>query len=188
MGRVFFDTELDTVAAYWRIYRCDGVTQGFTTHDRDLWFGGLLHRAAPGMLPSAIRRSSDFADDEAEVDGALAHDTIREDDIAAGRFDGARIEMGVVDWDSLEEASLYAGSIASVTQDAGGFSAQLRSAKADLDIDPVPRASPGCRARLRAGLRAGPHRLFSQSRGDGGGCGGQWCGNQSARCPALFPG
>lgn len=148
MGRVFFDTELDTVAAYWRIYRCDGVTQGFTTHDRDLWFGGLLHRAAPGMLPSAIRRSSDFADDEAEVDGALAHDTIREDDIAAGRFDGARIEMGVVDWDSLEEASLYAGSIASVTQDAGGFSAQLRSAKADLDIDPVPRASPGCRARF----------------------------------------
>ena len=148
MTRVFFDRELDTAAAWWRIYRKDGVALGFTTHDRDLWFDGLLHRAAPGMLPSSIRRTIDLADDEAEVEGALGQDTIRADDLTAGRFDGARIETGVVDWGRLDAASLYTGSIESVRQDAGGFVAQLRSAKADLDIDPVPRASPSCRARF----------------------------------------
>ena len=148
MSRVFFDRELDTVAAYWRIHRRDGVTLGFTTHDRDIFFGGVLHRAAPGMLPSAIRKTLDLSDDEAEVEGALGHDTIRGADLAAGRFDAARIETGVIDWETRETAALYSGSIGSVRQDASGFSAQLRSAKADLDVDPVPRASPACRAQF----------------------------------------
>ena len=148
MSRVFFAAELDTAASWWRIYRKDGVTLGFTTHDRDLWFDGILHRSAPGMLPSSIRQSIRLSDDEAEVSGALGHDTIRDADIAAGRFDGAQIESGIVDWDKLTSASLYSGSIAGVSQDATGFSAQLQSAKADLDIDPVPRASPSCRARF----------------------------------------
>ena len=148
MSRVFFAGELDNAASWWRIYRQDGVALGFTTHDRDLWFGGVLHRAAPGMLPSAIRRTISLADDEAEVEGALGHDTIRSQDIGAGRFDGARIESGIVDWVTLENACLYAGAIDTVMQDAAGFSARLRSAKAELDIDPVPRTSPGCRARF----------------------------------------
>ena len=148
MSRVFFAEELDTAASWWRIHRRDGVTLGFTTHDRDLWFGGVLHRAAPGMLPSAIRRTTSLADDQAEVEGALGHDTIRAEDIAAGRFDAARIESGVVDWHTLEHASLYSGAIDTVTQDAAGFSAQLKSVKADLDYDPIPLTSPTCRARF----------------------------------------
>lgn len=150
MSRTFFAAELETAASWWRIHRRDGVTLGFTTHDRDLWFGGVLHRAAPGMLPSAIRKSASLADDEAEVEGALGHDTIRAQDIDTGRFDGARIESGIVDWETLDNATLYAGSIAAVSQDAAGFSAQLQSAKAALDVDPIPRASPSCRARFCA--------------------------------------
>lgn len=148
MRRTFFKAGLETAASWWRIYRRDGVALGFTTHDRDLWFGGILHRAAPGMLPSAIRRTTRFADDEAEVEGALGHDTIRGADIAAGRFDGARIESGIVDWESMEHIGLYSGAIDGVSHDGSGFSARLRSAKADLDVDPVPRTSPSCRARF----------------------------------------
>lgn len=148
MSRVFFDRELDNAAAYWRVYRRDGVALGFTTHDRDLWFGGLLHRAAPGMLPSAIRQTIGFEDDGAEVEGALSHDSISAADLAAGRFDGARVDAGVVDWVTREAASLYSGSIASVSREGRGFAAQLRSAKADLEVDPVPRSSPTCRARF----------------------------------------
>ena len=148
MSRIFFARDLDTAASWWRIYRRDGVAHGFTTHDRDLWFDGILHRAAPGMLPSAIRRTRSLTDDEAEVEGALTHDSIRSDEIAAGRFDNARIEAGIVDWQTLEAASLYAGSIESVREEAATFSAALRSAKADLDRDPVPQTSPSCRARF----------------------------------------
>ena len=148
MSRVFFAGDLDTAAAWWRVYRKDGVALGFTTHDRDLWFDGLLHRAAPGMLPSAVRRSIGFEDDESEVEGALTHDSIRAEDLAAGLFDEARVVSGIVDWEALERAQLYGGSIGSIAQEAGGFSAQLRSAKVDLDVDPVPVSSPTCRARF----------------------------------------
>ena len=76
MRRAFFASELDTMASWWRIYRCDGVTLGFTTHDRDLWFDGIVHRAAPGMLPSAIRVTSGFEDDPGDIEGALSHASV----------------------------------------------------------------------------------------------------------------
>ena len=149
MSRALLDRPLDTVASFWRIHRLDGVALGFTTHDRDLWFGGLLHRAAPGLTPSAIRRTSGLADDVAEVEGALAHDCIAEADLAAGRYDCAAVVIGAVCWETLEHQLLYRGTIESLSRDgAGGFAAELVSAKAALAIDPVPRSSPTCRARF----------------------------------------
>jgi uncharacterized phage protein (TIGR02218 family) len=148
MSRVFFDRPVDTVASFWQILRRDGVALGFTSHNRDLWFDGLLHRAAPGMVPSAIRRTAQLNDDGAEIEGALSHDTIAASDLAAGRFDSARIAIGAIDWETLEHSVLYRGSVGSVSREAGGFSAELNSAKADLDIDPLDRTSPTCRARF----------------------------------------
>ena len=148
MSRVFFAGELDTVATWWRVYRRDGVTLGFTTHDRDLAFAGILHRAAPGMLPSAVRLSTALEDDEAAVEGALSHAAIREDELAAGRFDGARVEMGLVDWRDGAAHLLYSGTIAAVSRDGGRFSADLQSLKTALGRDPVPRTGPACRAEF----------------------------------------
>jgi len=144
----FFASELEGVATFWRIHRKDGVTQGFTSHDRDLFFDGVLHRAAPGMLPRAVRRTAGLTGDSAEMAGALAHDSIAEADLAIGRYDGARIAVGAVDWESRENAVLYNGTVGSVGQEDGGFTAELRSAKAALEADPVPRTSPTCRARF----------------------------------------
>jgi len=144
--RVFFDRELDTVATFWRLYRRDGVTLGFTSHDRDLCFGGVRHRAAPGMLPAAVRLSAGIEDDSAEVEGALSHDAIREKDLRAGLYDGAAIAIGAVDWVTREHHTLYSGALGEIEDNGRSFSAQLRSAKHVLDQDIVPRTSPTCRA------------------------------------------
>ena len=146
MTRVFFRAELEGVATFWRVRRRDGVTLGLTSHDRDLWFDGIVHRAAPGMLPSAIRRTADLAPDSAEVQGALTHDSIPAADLASGRFDGAAVEIGVVDWENLDRAVLYRGAIGAISEQAGSFTAELSSAKAELERDLVPRTSPTCRA------------------------------------------
>lgn len=148
MSRVFFDRPLDTVASFWRIFRQDGVALGFVTHDRDLWFGGLLHRAAPGLTPSAIRRTDGFQDEGADVEGALAHDCISEADLAAGRYDGAAILIGAVDWETLDHAVVFTGTTEGVSREGNAFTAELASAKAALAVDPVPRSSPSCRARF----------------------------------------
>lgn len=146
MTRAFFDRPLDTVATFWRVWRKDGVALGFVTHDRDLWFGGLVHRAAPGLTPSAIRRTGGFTDEGADVEGALADDSIAESDLAAGRYDGAQVAIGAVDWETLEHAVFYRGAIEGLSREGNSFAAELASAKAALAIDPVPRSSPGCRA------------------------------------------
>lgn len=143
---MFFDRELDSVATFWRVFRTDGVALGFTSHDRDLTFDGMRHRSAPGMLPAAIRLTTQISDDSAEVEGALTHDTISEADLRAGLFDNAGIAIGAVDWETLEHRVLYSGQLGRIEDDRHSFSAQLRSAKHVLDHDLVPRTSPTCRA------------------------------------------
>lgn len=145
---VFFANELDTVATYWRMFRKDGVAMGFVSHDRDLFFDGILHRASPGMVPSAIRLTRDLTPDSAEVEGALTHDAIAGTDLAAGLFDGAQVEIGAVDWETVKYQPIYAGELGRITEDRGSFSAELRSAKALLDRELVPRTSPTCRAQF----------------------------------------
>lgn len=146
MSAVYLASELEGVATFWRIARKDGFALGFTSHDRDLWFDGLLHRAAPGMVPSAVRRSAGITNDSADVQGALAHDSIRAADLAAGRFDGARFAIGVVNWETRQATVLYNGEAGAISQEDGGFTAELQSAKAALQADLVPRTSPTCRA------------------------------------------
>ena len=146
--RVYFDRELDTVATYWRVYRRDGAIFAFTSHDRDLSFDGVVHKAAPGMLPAAIRLTSDLSEDSAEVEGALTHRSINEADLAAGLFDSAAIEIGAVAWETLEHHALYSGQLGRIEDDTRGFSAELRSAKRALEEDLVPRTSPTCRAQF----------------------------------------
>jgi uncharacterized phage protein (TIGR02218 family) len=146
MSRAWFAQDLETVATWWRILRRDGVTLGFISHDCDLWFDGVLHRAAPGMVPSAIRRSAGLDDDSAEVAGALSHDAVSAADLAAGRYDGARVRIGLVDWQTLERETIWVGTLGAVTEEDGGFTAELASRKAELLRSAVPRTSPGCRA------------------------------------------
>lgn len=148
MTRIWLSGALETVATFWRVLRRDGVALGFTSHDRDLWFDGLLHAASPGMTPSAIRRSGALDADSAEVRGALSHGAIAAADLAAGRFDGALVRIGLVDWQTGERDVLYSGTIGAVAEEDGAFTAELVSRKAELLRDPVPRTSPSCRAQF----------------------------------------
>ncbi len=148
MTRVWFSAALETTAAFWRIFRRDGIALGFTSHDHDLWFDGLLHRAAPGMVPSSIRKSADFEPDSAEVEGVLSHAAISAADLAAGRFDGAQLRIGLVDWASGDSEVIYAGTLGEIAEEELGFTAQLVSRKAELLRDPIPRTSPSCRAEF----------------------------------------
>jgi uncharacterized phage protein (TIGR02218 family) len=146
MSRVWFAQSLETVATFWRVSRRDGVTLGFTSHDRDLWFDGVLHQAAPGMAPSAIRRTTGLDEDSAEVAGALSHDSVSEADLAAGSYDRARVRIGLIDWESGARETVWIGTMGAVTEQDGGFTAELASRKVELLQSPVPRTSPACRA------------------------------------------
>jgi uncharacterized phage protein (TIGR02218 family) len=146
----FLDGELTSIAFCWRLERRDGVCLGFTTHDRDLTISGLLYRAAPGLLPSAIALSDGFETDRLDVAGALTSDGIRERDLAAGRWDGAAVRIFMVDWTAPDPGPLMlaAGELGDVTIKGQGFEAELRGLTALLDRPVVEQTSPECRAAL----------------------------------------
>lgn len=144
------DKELTTLAFCWRIERRDGVALGFTSHDRDIARDGLLFRAAPGMLPSAIGLSTGFEADRIDVEGALTSDAVRAEDLACGRWDGAAIEILLIDWEDVNAAPmrLVQGELGDVARRRGGFVAELRGLAARLERAVVEQTSPECRAQL----------------------------------------
>ncbi|MEM8695165.1 MAG: DUF2163 domain-containing protein [Pseudomonadota bacterium] len=146
----FLEGSLTTVAFCWRLARRDGVTLGFTTHDRDLTIDGLAYRAAPGMLPSAVNLSDGLEADSMDVSGALSSDAITADDLRAGRWDGAAVALFVTDWTAPDMATVAVahGELGAVSVEGGAFTAELRGPAATLDRPVNEATSPECRARF----------------------------------------
>lgn len=146
----FLERDLATIALCWRLERRDGVTLGFTTHDRDLEIGGLVYRAAPGMLPSAISVSDGFDADSVDIKGALTSDAIKGADLAAGRWDGAQVRIFMADWEAPggDIFPVARGELGEVSVKSEAFEAELRGPAALLDAPVVEQTSPECRAAL----------------------------------------
>jgi len=149
-GTEALEKPLATLAFCWRIERRDGVTIGLTSHDRDLEIGHMLYRAAPGMTPSAVRSGIGFDGADSDVEGALVADAISEGDLAAGRWDGAGLELRLTEWETPGDLWLLLarGEIGAVKRKAGAFTAELVGAMAALKAPVAPSTSPDCRAML----------------------------------------
>jgi uncharacterized phage protein (TIGR02218 family) len=145
----FIEHLLTTIAFCWRLERRDGVALGFTTHDRDLEIDGLVYRAAPGMVPSAITISDGLDSGGLDVSGALTSDALAAADLAAGRWDGAAVFLFACDWEAGGATlPLARGGMGDVTTTGVGFEAELRGPAALLDRPVVEQTSPECRAEL----------------------------------------
>lgn len=78
------------VCHVWLIERSDGVTFGFTDHDRALVFLGVTCQAQSGLTAGAANADIGEAGSVA-VSGVIASDAISADDIAAGLYDAAAV-------------------------------------------------------------------------------------------------
>ena len=116
-----------SVCRCWSVTRRDGTVYGFTDHDRTIDFDGVSFRADTGMTARAIEQVSGLSVDNSEVVGALSHPSIRDADIAAGRFDGAEVQAWLVNWqDVTERTIIFRGSLGEITRSGGAFRAELR--------------------------------------------------------------
>ncbi len=120
--------EVTTLATCWRLERTDGWVRGFTDHDRDLTIEGLTYTASTGFLPSAIKSGADLSVDNLDVDGFLDDDALRASDLSAGLYDGARIDIFVVNWADLSQGRimLRRGWLGEVKRADQRFSAEVR--------------------------------------------------------------
>jgi len=124
----FLDAGETTMVHCWKVTRTDNVIQGFTEHDEDLTFGAVTYAAATGFSATKIESSLGLAVDNLNAEGALSADTINEDDLAAGRYDDAVVELYWVNFNDLSQRVLLSkGNIGQVKRSELAFSAELRS-------------------------------------------------------------
>ncbi|HEX4874018.1 MAG TPA: DUF2163 domain-containing protein [Sphingorhabdus sp.] len=155
-----------TSTAYgWRLDRNDGVSIGFTSHDRNIEIGGLVYRASPGLAPTSITQSLGLEPGSLEVSGALTSDALRAEDIEAGRWDGARLQIFLFDWNQpeAEPLTLAEGLLGAISWSGSSFEAEFLGPAALLSALCVPSTSPTCRASFAgSGCDLNPQRYTSE--------------------------
>ena len=123
-----------TLCHCWRVARRDGVVQGFTDHDSDVTFSSVTFAAASGFDASDTEATLGLSAGGGEVSGALSSDVLSEDHLADGVWDGASVEVWLVNWSAPEQRVLLdVATIGEVRRSEFAFTAELRSAASYLD-------------------------------------------------------
>lgn len=125
-----------TLCLCWRLTRQDGQIIGLTDHDRALTVDGLLHEPGAAVEAGEFSQSAGLKPGRAAAAGSLSADAIMEADLAAGIWDGARVDVYRVDWmyPELGAISVWSGYFSEITRaENGAFEAELISLKADLE-------------------------------------------------------
>ncbi len=150
MSDAWLTGPVTNMAYGWRLERRDGVTIGFTSHDRDIMIDGLSFRASPGMEPTSITETLGLETGGLDVRGVLSADAIREDDLAAGRWDGAWLSIFLFDWSNPEAGKhiLAVGELGNVSYSGNAFQVEFLGASVKLERAIAPYTSPTCRARF----------------------------------------
>jgi uncharacterized phage protein (TIGR02218 family) len=137
------------LALCWKLTRRDGVVLAFTNHDRDIQRSDGLYQSLPGFNPSAIATSAGLDADNFELAGALTHASITKNDLWAGRYDGARVHVSMVDWQNpVAVTDIATVMLGDVEADGQTFKVETLGATALLDRSVVETVSPECRAQL----------------------------------------
>ena len=142
--------ETTTLATCWKVTRTDGLVLGFTDHDQDITFDSQLYQASTGYTRSAIHTISDLSVDNLDIESALNSDTLAADDLRAGLWDNAEVEIFFVNWQDLTQGNiiLKRGSIGQVELQDTIFKAELRGLTQALQQQIVELFTPDCRADL----------------------------------------
>ncbi len=121
------DSGATTLCWCWRLTRRDGITLGFTDHDRDLTFDGTTFEAAAGFTATEIKDAVGLGIDNLDVEGALQSGRLDEAQLSGGAFDDARIEIFRVNWQDVSQRLLMRyGSLGEVKRTGGAFTAEVR--------------------------------------------------------------
>ena len=90
-----------------------------------------------------------MAVDASEVSGALSDDSLNEDDLAAGRYDAAGVELWLVDWSEPDlRVLLMKGSLGEVKREGTAFAAEVRGLSQRLAEDSGRLYTATCAADL----------------------------------------
>jgi uncharacterized phage protein (TIGR02218 family) len=153
--------ELSTTTILIRITRRDAVVLGFTSFDGDLEVDGVTYMADNAFAASDLESRNALSTDNLSIAGMISSGAVSEEDIRAGKYDHARVDVYLCNWNDLDQGvlQLRRGWLGEVTVRGGQYQAELRGLH-DLMQRPVgDRFTPSCRHDLgdaRCGVDLGP--------------------------------
>lgn len=116
-----------TLCRCWRLERTDGVVMGFTDHDRDIAFDGLVFAARTGLAATGDVARTGLSVGGLEVEGALTSAGLEAADLASGLYDFARVRLWLVNWASpADRVLLRSGTLGEIRRQDGAFHAEVR--------------------------------------------------------------
>ncbi len=112
--------------------------------------GDIAYQANRGFAPSAIRSTNDLAVDNFDINFLLNLDGIAEEDVLAGNYDNARIELFLLNYADvgMGQVLLATGSLGEVALANGQAKAEMRGLSQALQQNVLEVTSPTCRAEL----------------------------------------
>jgi hypothetical protein len=151
--------EVTTVAHCWKIVRKDGTILGFTDADIDITFddgdgNDVTYVSIVGHTTSAIVTATGLEVDNVEIMSFLSSDYISEADLMAGLYDGALLNIYLVNYKDLTQGYLIlAGGwkFGEATLQDYQFKVQVESKTKLLEQKVGEIFSPTCRAEFGDG-------------------------------------
>ena len=159
-------SECTTLATCWKLTRKDSTTMGFSDHDQDFTYDSVLYKAASGFNPSSLSTNANMAVDTQDIEGLLSSASITEEDILAGKYDSAEIEIFMVNYNDLTQGDikLKKGWLGEVRLKNNQFIAEIRGLTQRLTQTIGELYSPSCRATLgdaRCGVNLANHQFIT---------------------------
>jgi uncharacterized phage protein (TIGR02218 family) len=122
------------LAFCWKITRAvDGVAMGFTSFIRNITItdDALTYKASTGIVPMTARNSTGDGIDAATIMGILSSVDINKQDIFAGRYDYAKVEVFAVVYDDGPDLAtgrrwILRGKLGEVQISENKYSAEIR--------------------------------------------------------------
>lgn len=121
--------EVLSIAHCWKITRADAQVFGFTDHDADITLAGVLYQPDAGFASAAIEAASGLQVGNAELAGAFVSALFTEPDLAARKWDRARVDAYLCCWadPSLGSIQMGRGWLGEATVRDGSFTIEFLS-------------------------------------------------------------
>jgi uncharacterized phage protein (TIGR02218 family) len=147
--------------------RTDGVTLGFTDHDRALTLDGVVHDPQTGFNASVAEAELGLQTGTMDLDGAIRSDRVSVDDLKAGKYDRATVETWLVDWSNpASRVLLRTAKIGRIEISGSAFKVELQSLAEAMDRRRGRLVRRHCDAELGDG-RCGKVVTGAAYRGNG---------------------
>jgi len=142
--------EVTALVNCWKLTLQNGEIIGFTDHDQDIEFDNLLYQASSGFTSSALMSDNSLAADNVEIEAMLNSPLISEEEIIAGKYDFAEVELFKLDYLYPEYGKILMkrGWLGEITIHNGEFVAEIHSLSQKMNYNLGEIFSPYCRAEF----------------------------------------